>query len=167
MELPDLKGMLKTERFLMDEMSGQFYAIYGNYYQRMSTHPRLDAPWEKTELLDELAETRRAFGYTGLAGPIPTQQIHQPTHQQPTPPVPTEEIISGLTPAKTPPQSIPYQPPAFSLDRPTARLMMEQRMQVYHNYISAVSKLEHKKDCLLYTSPSPRDATLSRMPSSA
>ena len=26
---------------------------------------------------------------------------------------------------------------------------------------------ETKKDCLLYTSPSPRDATLSRMPSSA
>ena len=26
---------------------------------------------------------------------------------------------------------------------------------------------EEKKDCLLYTSPSPRDATLSRMPSSA
>ena len=25
----------------------------------------------------------------------------------------------------------------------------------------------HCKDCLLYTSPSPRDATLSRMPSSA
>ena len=25
----------------------------------------------------------------------------------------------------------------------------------------------HPKDCLLYTSPSPRDATLSRMPSSA
>ena len=27
--------------------------------------------------------------------------------------------------------------------------------------------LTNKKDCLLYTSPSPRDATLSRMPSSA
>ena len=28
-------------------------------------------------------------------------------------------------------------------------------------------KIEIPKDCLLYTSPSPRDATLSRMPSSA
>ena len=27
--------------------------------------------------------------------------------------------------------------------------------------------VRHYKDCLLYTSPSPRDATLSRMPSSA
>ena len=48
------------------------------------------------------------------------------------------------------------------------------------NYIkettASVRQIEHKqssryiaqvKDCLLYTSPSPRDATLSRMPSSA
>ena len=98
--------------------------------------------------MDELAETRHALGYTGLAGPIPAQQIPQPAHQQPTPQVPTEDIIPGLTPAKTPPWSIPYQPPAFSLDRPTARLMMEQRMQVYHNYISAVFNLKHKKDII-------------------
>ena len=147
-ELSDLKEMLRTERFLMDEMSGQFYAIYGNSYQHMSTRPRLDTPWEKAELLDELAEIRHAFGYTELAGPIPAQWIPQPAHQQPTPQVPTEDIIPGLTPTKTPPWSIPYQPPAFSLDRPTARLMMEQRMQVYHNYISAVFNLEHKKDII-------------------
>ena len=132
----------------MDEMSGQFYAIYGNSYQHMSTRPRLDEPWEKAELLDELAETRHAFGYAGLAGPTPAQQIPQPVCQQPTPQVPTKDIIPGLTPAKIPPRSIPYQPPAFSLDRPTARLMMEQRMQVYHNYISAVFNLKHKKDII-------------------
>ena len=34
-----------------------------------------------------------------------------------------------------------------------------------HNYLSCV--LAHLDSCLLYTSPSPRDATLSRMPSSA
>ena len=135
----------------MDEMSGQFYAIYGNSYQCMSIRPRLDEPWEKAELLDELAETRCAFGYAGLAGlagPTPAQQIPQPVCQQPTPQVPTEDIIPGLTPAKIPLRSIPYQLPAFSLDRPTARLMIEQRMQVYHNYISAVLNLEHKKDII-------------------
>ena len=147
-ELPDLKEMLRTERFLMDKMSGQFYAIYGNSYQCMSTRPRLNAPWEKAELLDELAETRHAFRYAGLAGSTLAQQIPQPVCQQPTPQVPTKDIIPGLTPAKIPPQSIPYQPPAFSLDRPTARLTMEQRMQVYHNYISAVFNLEYKKDII-------------------
>ena len=132
----------------MDKMSGQFYAIYGNSYQCMSTRARLNALWKKAELLDEPAETRCAFGYAALAGPIPAQQIPQSVHQQPAPQVPTEDIIPGLTPAKIPPRSIPYQPPAFSLDRPTARLMMEQRMQVYHNYISAVFNLEHKKDII-------------------
>ena len=31
----------------------------------------------------------------------------------------------------------------------------------------AVKKLDYVRDCLLYTSPSPRDRTRSRMPSSA
>ena len=37
LELPALENMLNTRKFLMDEMSGQFYAVYGNSYQRMST----------------------------------------------------------------------------------------------------------------------------------
>ena len=35
------------------------------------------------------------------------------------------------------------------------------------NTIEGLEFYEHKETCLLYTSPSPRDATLSRMPSSA
>ena len=33
LELPALENMLNTHKFLMDEMSGQFYAVYGNSYQ--------------------------------------------------------------------------------------------------------------------------------------
>ena len=33
LELPALENMLNTRKFLMDEMSGQFYAVYGNSYQ--------------------------------------------------------------------------------------------------------------------------------------
>ena len=33
LELPGLKDMLHTSKFLMDEMSGQFYVLYGNRYQ--------------------------------------------------------------------------------------------------------------------------------------
>ena len=36
-----------------------------------------------------------------------------------------------------------------------------------HHYRQLCDDLERLKACLLYTSPSPRDATLSRMPSSA
>ena len=36
-ELPDLKPLLCTTRYLMDEVTGQFYTIYGNSYQCMCT----------------------------------------------------------------------------------------------------------------------------------
>ena len=40
--------------------------------------------------------------------------------------------------------------------------------RIRSSYTYALSQtLEHRGSCLLYTSPSPRDATLSRMPSSA
>ena len=38
---------------------------------------------------------------------------------------------------------------------------------VFHSRVSDPSARVRDRDCLLYTSPSPRDATLSRMPSSA
>ena len=71
LELPALENMLNTRKFLMDEMSGQFYAVYGNSYQRMSTKPMLQQAWATGELINELAATRQAFGYTGLAGSTP------------------------------------------------------------------------------------------------
>ena len=71
LELPALENMLSTHKFLMDEMSGQFYAVYGNSYQRMSTKPMLQQAWATGDLIDELAATRQAFGYTGLAGSTP------------------------------------------------------------------------------------------------
>ena len=57
LELPGLKDMLHISRFLMDETSGQFYAIYGNMYQRMSTKPMLEQSWGTGELIDQLAVT--------------------------------------------------------------------------------------------------------------
>ena len=80
LELPALENMLNTRKFLMDEMSGQFYAVYGNSYQRMSTKPMLQQAWATGELINELAATRQAFGYTGLAGSTPPLAMEtQPT----------------------------------------------------------------------------------------
>ena len=61
LELLALEKMLNTRKFLMDEMSGQFYAVYGNSYQRMSMKPMLQQAWATGELIDELATTRQAF----------------------------------------------------------------------------------------------------------
>ena len=49
---------------------------------------------------------------------------------------------------KSAPKTIQYHPPSFNLSRPTTHLTMEERIQVHHNYISAISNLEHKKDLI-------------------
>ena len=67
LELPVLEKMLNTQKFLMDETSGQFYAVYGNSYQQMSTKLMLKQTWDTRELIDQLATTRQAFGYAGPA----------------------------------------------------------------------------------------------------
>ena len=131
-----------TRKFLMDEMSGQFYAVYGNSYQRMSTKPMLQRAWAAGELIDELAATRQAFGYTGIAGSTPPLT----TETQPT--ASTSQQSDDLLPRQLPPKTVQYQPPSFNLTRPTTRLTRNKRIEVHHNYISAVSSLKHKKDLI-------------------
>ena len=138
LHLPKLPDMLHTSRFLMDETSGQFYAVYGNTYQKMSTKPMLKEKWDKRELIDQLAATRQAFGYAGLSGSTP--------HLQHLPPVGDRQ--DDFIWEKPAPKTVQYQPPSFSLNRPMTRLTIEERIQVHHNYISAVSNLEHKKDLI-------------------
>ena len=142
LELPALEKMLNTWKFLMDEMSGQFYAVYGNSYQRMSTKPMLKQAWATGELIDQLATTRQAFGYAGLAGSTPPLA----TGTQPT--ASTSRQPDDLLPKQPAPKTVQYQPPSFKLTRPTARLTMNERIQVHHNYISTVSSLERKKDLI-------------------
>ena len=142
LELPALENMLSTRKFLMDEMSGQFYAVYGNSYQRMSTKPMLQQTWATGELIDELAATRQAFRYTGLAGStLPLATENQPTAS-------TSQQPDDLQPRQPALKTVQYQPPTFRLTRPTTRLTKNERIQVHHNYISAVSSLEHKKDLI-------------------
>ena len=142
LELPALEKMLNMRKFLMDEMSGQFYAVYGNSYQQMSTKPMLQQAWATRELIDQLAATRQAFGYTGLAGSTPPLA----TGTQPT--ASTSRQPDDLLPRQPAPKTVQYQPPSFKLTRLTTRLTMNERIQVHHNYISAVSSLEHKKDLI-------------------
>ena len=142
LELPALEKMLNTRKFLMDEMSGQFYAVYGNSYQQMSTKPMLKQAWATRELIDQLAAMRQAFGYAGLAGSTPPLV----TGTQPT--ASTSCQPDDLLPKQPGPKTVQYQPPSFKLTRPTVRLTMNERIQVHHNYISAVSSLEHKKDLI-------------------
>ena len=142
LELPALEKMLNTRKFLMDEMSGQFYTVYGNSYQLMSTKPILKQAWATRELIDQFAMTRQAFGYTGLARSTPPLA----TGTQPT--ASTSCQPDDLLPKQPAPKTVQYQPPSFKLTRPMVRLTINERIQVHHNYISAVSSLEHKKDLI-------------------
>ena len=110
--------------------------------------PRLLHTWEPGQLIDELAATRCAFGCMGPTGPAPATQISQPLLVDPVSTAYTEDIIPDLTTQKPPPRTVPYQPPSFNLDRPTKHLTKEERLEVHHKYISAVSNLEHKKDLI-------------------
>ena len=142
LELPALENMLNTRKYLMDEMSGQFYAVYGNSYQRMSTKPMLQQAWATGDLIDELAATRQAFRYTGLAGSAPPlAMVMQPTAS-------TSQQPDDLLPRQPALKTVQYQPPSFKLTRPTTRLTKNERIQVHHNYILAVSSLEHKRDLI-------------------
>ena len=123
-------------------MSGQFYAVYGNSYQQMSTKPMLQQAWATGDLIDELAVTRQAFGYTGLAGLTPPLA----TGTQPT--ASTSRQPDDLLPRQPAPKTVQYQPPSFKLTRTMTCLTKNERIQVHHNYISAVSSLEHKKDLI-------------------
>ena len=114
----------------------------------MCTIPRLLHTWEPGQLIDELAATRHAFGCMGPTGPAPAMQISQSHLVDPVSTAYNEDIIPELTTQKPPPRTVPYQPPSFNLDRPTKHLTKEERLGVHHNYISAVSNLEHKKDLI-------------------
>ena len=110
-ELPDLKSLLCTSKYLMDEVTGQFYAVFGNSYQCMCTTPRLIHSWEPGQLIDELAATRCAFGCMGPTGPVPATQISQPHLADPVSTAYTDDIIPDLTTQTPPPRAVPYQPP--------------------------------------------------------
>ena len=99
----------------------------------------LEHAWGTGELIDQLAVTQQAFGYAGLSGP--TLPLNQP---QPTAST-TSSLQDDVLCKKPAPKTIQYQPLTFSLERPTKHMTMEERIQVYHNYISAVSNHEHKK----------------------
>ena len=144
-ELPDFKSLLHTSRYLMDEVTGQFYAVFGNSYHCMCTIPRLLLTWEPGQLIDEFAETRCAFGCMGLTGSTPAMQISQPHLADPVSTAYNGDIIRDLTTQKPPPRTVHYQPPSFNLDRPTKCLTKEEKLEVHHNYILLFLTLSTRK----------------------
>ena len=85
---------------------------------------------------------QQAFGYTGLSGPMPPLNQSQSTAST------TSNQQDDTLSKKPAPKTVQYQPPSFNLDRLTVLLTMKERIQVHHNYISAISNCKHKKDLI-------------------
>ena len=102
----------------------------------------LEQTWGTGELIDQLAVMRQAFGYAGLSGPMPLFNLSQPAACT------TRNQQDDTLSKKPAPKTVQYQQPSFNLDRPTMCLIMEERIQVHHNYISTVSNLKHKKNLI-------------------
>ena len=81
----------------------------------------LEQSWGTGELIDQLAATRQAFGYTGLSGP--TLPLNQPQPTASTTSNPQDDILTK----KPAPKTVQYQPLTFSLERPTEYLTMEEK----------------------------------------
>ena len=144
-ELPDLKSLPCTSRYLMDEVTGQSYAVFGNSYQHMCTIPRLLHTWESGQLIDGLAATRCTFGCMEPTGPAPATQTIQPHLADPVSTAYNEDIITDLTTQKPLPRTVPYQPPSFTMDRPTRCLMKEERLEVHPNLFLLFLTLSTRK----------------------
>ena len=55
----------------------------------------------------------------------------------------------------------------YQIEKPHKDIMVLDLLHLLKEQDDSISYRRSCRDCLLYTSPSPRDATLSRMPSSA
>ena len=76
----------------------------------------------------------------------------------------TRSLSGGMKRRLMVAKALVHKPPIVILDEPTAGVDVELRGNLWDN-VKSLNK--QGVTCLLYTSPSPRDRTRSRMPSSA
>ena len=142
----------------MDKVIGQCYAVYDDGYRTMVTSKRLLYPWQNKQLMAELEATRAEFGLPPKPGatlvvqpagnmclPFSVIQRSQSCNQNTAD---EDEAIPGLSHQPPQPINVPYLEPSFSLDRPTHRFKMDERIKVHNNYISAVSNKMRKIDLI-------------------
>ena len=115
--------------------------------------------------------------------PVPLPPVTPPPIAVPVPPAPVVPAVPA--PAAVPPLATPAAPaapapaggaaPVQPVSDPSigvglvngTRVSARGRATIFSSLVFQFNKNEPVNICLLYTSPSPRDATLSRMPSSA
>ena len=141
-QLETLEPILETRTYLLDRLTGQFFAIYDDGYRQMATTPMLLGSWTTGQLIAELKQTRALFGLPPKENPSPARQPAANQHLPPTiiqrsqscaqGTVQANEAVPGLTNQPPLPRTVEYQEPSFSLERPTCRLEMDERLEIYN-----------------------------------
>ena len=125
LRLPDLLIYLKTDTYLMDVNTGEYYAVYGDRIQKMSVTPKLYSAWGYRQLLQTVQSDALRFG---VDSPQPSTSIVsqrvQTTSRQTQPSPVTQYTQPPASPCR--PTIIKYEPPAFSIEQPTQMLMRDE-----------------------------------------
>ena len=155
-QLENLEPVLETSKYLINRLTGQFHAVYDDGYRQMATTPMIWSNWKEGQLVTKLYKTHTLFGLPPADTPAKKPATHQQllasliqrSHSHLQQAAPEDEAVPDLTNQPPPPRSIEYLEPTFSLERPVCRLEMDERLEVYNNFISAVSNKMHKLDLI-------------------
>ena len=152
-ELENLEAILETNTFLMNWLTGQFYAVHEDGYQKMATTPKLLHPWQSRQLIAKLDGTWLQFGLPPKADASPARQqtpsrclpqsVIQRSQSCNQDAADDDEAVPNLTDEPAQPRAIVYLEP-----RPVHRFKMDKRLEVHNNYISAISNKMHKLDLI-------------------
>ena len=127
----------------MDVNTGEHYAVYSDKMQKMSVTPKLYSAWGYRQLLHIIQTDSLRFGVNS----------QQPSTSGASPKATTMAGLTQPSPASCYPQQpappcrptiVKYEPPAFSLETPTQKLMRDERNQVLQNHVVAANAAFNK-----------------------
>ena len=147
----------------------------------LQTTPRSPQPWQQLTMIGVTLGALLCSGWLARSWQLSEQALYRErnlalteklkasaTHAQPAPPKPAEpEVVTTLPSLE--PLTLPLSAAIAPVPAP-APMSQPSLVGVVHAEVggSAIFQLDNQSlSCLLYTSPSPRDRTRSRMPSSA
>ena len=143
LRLPDLLNYLKTDTYLIDVNTGDHYAVYDDWIEKMSISPKLYSTWGYRQLLQTIQNDAIRFG---VNSPQPStsevSQGIQTTSGQGQP----SSVAQYTQPPPSPcrPTIVKYETPSFSLEQPTQMLTWDEHKQVLQNHVAATNAAFNK-----------------------
>ena len=125
LRLPDLLIYLKTDTYLIDVNTGDHYAVYGDWIEKMSILPKLYSAWGYRKLLQIIQNEAIQLGVNSLQpSTSEVSQGIQTTSGQGEP----SSVAQYTQPPPSPyrPTIVKYEAPSFSLEQPMQMLTRDE-----------------------------------------